>query len=99
MGLFGPYVYKSKKGVKWWLHMKQRGKRKLYYFTKSPIDALGSLPMGFEVIESPRTGLPMLKRKQGGLFAGLVGGGKKPQSPPKQTEEAEEKAKTEEKIE
>jgi hypothetical protein len=78
VGLFGPYVYKSKKGVKWYLHFKEKGKRKLYFFSKDEAGALWSLPPGFEVIENLKTGLPMLKRKSGGFFGrGLPGRKKK----------------------
>lgn len=75
MGFFGPYTYKSKRGVKWYLHMKARGNRKLYYFSKESTDALWSLPPGFVVIENPKTGMPMLKR--GGIFFGGLPGRKK----------------------
>ncbi len=75
MSLLGPFVYKSKKGEKWWLHAKTRGKRVLYYFTKDPADALWTLPLGYEVVENPKTGLPMLKKKSGQLFD-LFGGKK-----------------------
>lgn len=81
MGLFGPFVHKSKNGTKWWLHMKQQGKRKLYFFSKNPIDALPALPPGYEVVENERTGLPMLRKKVGGMFGGLGRGGKKKQQP------------------
>jgi hypothetical protein len=81
MGLFGPFVYKSKKGIKWWLHMKQQGKRKLYFFSKNPIDALPALPQGYEVVENERTGLPMLRKKVGGILGGLGRVGKKKEQP------------------
>jgi hypothetical protein len=66
MGLFGPYVYITKKGKgrKFYLHMKIKGKVKLYYFSKEPADALGALPNGFEVIENERSDLPFLKKKE-----------------------------------
>ena len=90
MGLFGPFIYKSEKGVKWWLHMKQQGKRKLYFFSKNPIDALPSLPPGYEVFENPRTGLPMLRKKGAGVFGGLRGGGKKKEQPSETESEGEQ---------
>jgi hypothetical protein len=71
MGLFSPYVYKSKSGKKFWLHVKEKGKVKLYYFSKDPAGALNSLPSGFEVVENPKTGMPMLKKKVGG-FLGIL---------------------------
>jgi hypothetical protein len=64
MGIFGPFVYKSKKtGQKYWLHVKIRGNSKVYYFSKDPANALFSLPWGYEVVENPKTGLPFLRRK------------------------------------
>lgn len=72
MGLFGPFVYKNKKKKNFWLHLRIRGKTKLYYFSNNPKDALGSLPKGFEVFEDPESGLPFLKKKNSGLF-GLKG--------------------------
>jgi hypothetical protein len=78
MGLFGPYVYKNKHGQKFWLHMKERGKAKLYYFSKDPIGALNNLPRGYEVVENPITGVPFLKKKSGGFFFSLFS--KKPKS-------------------
>lgn len=72
MGLFGTYVYKKKDGTKFWLHMKQRGKVVLYYFSKDPRDAI-NLPRGYEVVENSKAFLPFLKKKEGGFF----GAGKK----------------------
>ncbi len=63
MSLFGPFMYKSKSGQQFWLHMKERGKSKLYYFSKDPVGALNDLPKGFEIIENTRTGMPFLKKK------------------------------------
>jgi hypothetical protein len=63
MGLFTPFIYKSKSGQKFWLHMKERGKAKLYYFSKDPVGALNDLPKGFEIVENKTTGMPFLKKK------------------------------------
>ena len=52
MGLFGPFVYKTKKGQKFFLHATQRGKVKLFYFSKDPAGAINSLPAGYEVVEN-----------------------------------------------
>ncbi len=71
MGIFGPYIYENKKGKKFWLHMKKKGKATLYFFSKDPRGALHSLPKGFTVVENPKTGLPFLKRKAGGILGGL----------------------------
>ncbi len=71
MGLFGPYIYTNKKGKKFWLHMRKRGKSTIYFFSKDPRGAINSLPRGFTVIENPTTGLPFVKRKTGGILGGL----------------------------
>ncbi|MEM5836530.1 MAG: hypothetical protein QW451_01170 [Candidatus Aenigmatarchaeota archaeon] len=64
MGIFGPFVYKSKKnGQKFWLHMKVKGNAKIYYFSKDPTGALFDLPRGYEVVENPKTGMPFLRKK------------------------------------
>jgi len=72
MGLFGAYVYKAKDGKKFWLHMKKRGKATLYYFSKDPNGALFNIPKGYEVAINPKQDLPMLKKKVGGMFGGLI---------------------------
>jgi len=72
MGLFSPFVYTAKNGKKFWLHVREKGKQKLYYFSKDPTGALRDLPKGYEVVENPVTGMPFLKRKEAkGLFSGL----------------------------
>ena len=72
MGLFGPFVYKSKKRKKnFWLHVTMRGKTKLYFFSENPKGALGAIPRGFEVFEDPESGLPFLRKKRGGFFSGI----------------------------
>lgn len=89
MGLFGTFVYKSKKRKKnFWLHMRIKGKSKLYYFSEDPKGAISSLPPGFEVFEDPRSGLPFLKRKAGGLLGGI---GKVKKKEKKQLKEAPKK--------
>ncbi len=72
MGLFSSFTYKSKKtGKQWWLHLKQKGKARLYYFSKDAAGALFSMPPGFEVTENTTTGMPFLRKKAGGsLFGG-----------------------------
>jgi hypothetical protein len=72
MGLFGPFVYKSKKRKKnFWLHMTMRGKTKLYFFSEDPKNAINGVPSGFEVFEDPKSGLPFLRKKTGGFLGGL----------------------------
>jgi YHS domain-containing protein len=59
------YEHKSKNGKEYFLHtVKSKYGADLYYFSgtlnkERAID----LPAGFKVIENPKTGLPMLKRK------------------------------------
>jgi hypothetical protein len=81
MGLFGSFVYKSKKRKKnFWLHMTMRGKTKLYFFSEDPKSALSGIPGGFEVFEDQESGLPFLRKKKGGFLGGLIKtktGGKK----------------------
>ena len=66
MGLFGPYEHKRRGNKKdlFYLHSKQKGKVTLYYFSKNPVAALGSIPKGFEVLENRKSGLPYLKKKK-----------------------------------
>jgi hypothetical protein len=90
MGLFnfGPYKYKTKKDKQeFYLHVKEKGKMRLYFFSKDSVDAISSMPGGYEIVENPTTGMPFLRKKLGGLF----GGGKKPK---KEEEKKEEKAET-----
>lgn len=87
MGLFSPYVYKSKNGKKFWLHMKQRGKATLYYFSKDPVGAIFNIPKGFTVVENTRTGLPFLKKSGGG---GIFGAFKKSGPPKEESTEPKE---------
>jgi hypothetical protein len=68
MGLFGPFVYKSKNGQKFWLHMKVRGNSKIFYFSKDPSGAIFTLPHGYEVVENPKTGMPFLRKKTSSSF-------------------------------
>jgi len=53
------YSHVNSKGVTYWLHQKGT----LFFFSKKPEDAI-DLPDNFEVIENPRTGLPMVRKKK-----------------------------------
>jgi hypothetical protein len=60
------FSHKNSKGMEYWLHSKDvklRGGRnqRIFYFSK---DSAGSvdLPDGYKVIESSKTGLPLLKK-------------------------------------
>lgn len=65
------YSVKSKKsGKTYYLHTKEvvlrnGRKQRIYYFSGTVgKDALTAVPTGYEVIESPLTGLPLLRRKK-----------------------------------
>ena len=68
MGFFASFIYKSKSGQQFWLHLKERGKAKLYYFSKDPIGALNDIPKWLEVGENTRSGMPFLKKKTSSGF-------------------------------
>lgn len=72
MGLFGPFVYKNKNKERYYLHMRERGKGIIYFFTKDPVGAIFDLPPGYEVGENPKTGMPFLRKKQGGGFLSFL---------------------------
>jgi hypothetical protein len=93
MGLFGPYIFKNKKGKKFWLHMKVKGKSRIYYFSKDPKGAINSIPKGYEAMEEPKTGLPFLRKKAGGFLGIFSGKGKvkKDEKPQKQVGEKPKK--------
>jgi len=63
------YEYKNSKGVTYYLHFKDvtlRGgkKQRIYYFARDVRDgALDEIPAGKEVMETKRTGMPVLKNK------------------------------------
>jgi hypothetical protein len=53
----------NSKGVIYHLHSREaRGGAKLYFFSKDPKDSI-DLPPQFQVVENPRTGLLMIKKK------------------------------------
>jgi hypothetical protein len=62
------YSYTNKKGVKYFLHKKDvtlRGGRNqtIYYFARDVRDgAIDEVPAGYKVIETERTGMPVLKK-------------------------------------
>ena len=63
------YKYTNSKGTDYFLHstqVKLRGSGKqqtIYFFARSTKSgALDEVPSGFKVVESQRTGLPVLKR-------------------------------------
>jgi len=63
------YQHTNSRGQVYTLHRRavkvQGSERTLHYFslTAGP-DAIDALPAGYLVVESPRTGLPLLKRKR-----------------------------------
>ena len=57
------YSHKNKRGQLYWLHSRTgKGGAKLYFFSKKK-EASIDLPSVFKIIENPRTGLPMVKKK------------------------------------
>lgn len=63
------FQFTNSKGETYYLNSKEislRGSGKqqvIYYFSKNPREgAIEALPTGFEVIESQKTGLPVLRR-------------------------------------
>jgi hypothetical protein len=62
------YSYKNSKGVTYYLHYKDvvlRGGRKqrIYFFAREERDgSLDKVPPGYEVMETKRTGMPVLKK-------------------------------------
>jgi hypothetical protein len=65
------YSYKNSRGQTYYLHSRKAGRggssdRDLFYFAKEAKDnSLDKLPEGYEVVESERTGLPILKKSGG----------------------------------
>jgi len=62
------YTYTNKKGVKYYLHKKDvtlRGGRQqtIYFFARDVRDgSLNEVPSGYKVMETERTGMPVLKK-------------------------------------
>lgn len=62
------YKYTNSKGTDYYLHAKNVRLRsgreqRIFYFAKTPgADAVNEIPAGFEVVENPRTGLPVLRK-------------------------------------
>jgi hypothetical protein len=54
------FEYTNSKGIKYYLHQKGR----LFFFSKNTEGALDSLPVGFQIMENPKTGIPILKKVQ-----------------------------------
>ncbi len=54
----------NSKGVRYWLHKKLgKNKRYIYFFSKNAEGSI-DLPEGYYVIESPISGIPMLKKRR-----------------------------------
>ena len=61
------FSHRNSKGDEYWLHSKDvtlRGGRiqRIFFFSKDPTNSI-DMPEGYDVIESKRTGLPLLKKK------------------------------------
>lgn len=62
--IVGSYSYINKKNQRYFLHVRPgRGGTKLYFFSKDPKESI-SLPSDREVVESPRTALPIIRRRK-----------------------------------
>jgi hypothetical protein len=72
MGFFGPYEYKNSKGQKFYLHVKERGRIRVFYFSKESFEAISFMPSGFSVVENKKTGMPYLKKGGSGLMDMLL---------------------------
>jgi hypothetical protein len=63
------YEYKNSKGVSYYLHSKAvslKGGRvqTIYYFARDiRPEALNEVPAGYQVVETAKTGMPILKKK------------------------------------
>ncbi|HOP60923.1 MAG TPA: hypothetical protein PKZ60_05870 [Candidatus Saccharicenans sp.] len=63
-----PYEFKNKKGVTYYLHSREvelRGGKKqtIYYFARDiRPGALDQVPAGYKVVETAKTGMPILKK-------------------------------------
>ena len=63
------FEFKNSRGASYFLHSKNvtlKGGRKqvIYYFGKEiKVGALDAVPEGFKVVETPKTGMPILKKK------------------------------------
>lgn len=64
------YEFTNKKGVKYFLHFKDvnlKGGReqRIYFFARDVRPgSLDEIPAGFEVMETERTGMPILRKKR-----------------------------------
>jgi len=62
------YEFKNSKGITYYLHsrvvnLKGGRKQTIYYFAREVRPgAVDSLPAGFKVVETPKTGMPILKK-------------------------------------
>jgi hypothetical protein len=63
-----PFTYTNSRGQKYVLHRRVTNagsskERALHYFSREQRpEAIDELPSGYQVVESPRTGLPLLKK-------------------------------------
>ena len=63
------FEFKNSKGVKYYLHfrdvnLKGGRKQRIYFFARDVRPgALDEVPAGYKVIETARTGMPILKKK------------------------------------
>lgn len=84
MGFFGPFKFKAKSGKVFFLHVKDTGKVKLYYFSKEQQGCLNDLPHGYEVSANDKTELPFLRKKAAPAPKKADGGGGGAEKPQEQ---------------
>ena len=57
------YQHTNSRGQTYWLHMRKgKGGATLFFFSKDSSESI-DLPEAFNVVENPRTGLPLVKKK------------------------------------
>jgi len=57
------FEHTNSKGNKYYLHGREaKNGQKLFFFSKDPNEGIDK-PLEYKVIENPKTGLPMLKKK------------------------------------
>jgi hypothetical protein len=58
------YEFTNSKGVKYYLHFKDGRVQRIYFFARDVRDgSLDAVPDAYKVIETERTGMPILKKK------------------------------------
>ena len=57
------YAHTNSRGVRYHLHTREgKGGARLFFFSKDEKDSIDS-PSNMQVVENPKTGLPLVKKK------------------------------------